>query len=210
VRKVSVLLLSPKITIHYPRTRGIALSALFATLLSIFSVISLPIPVSPVPITLQVLVVFLIVTLLGPYFGAFACVVYLLFGSIGLPVFAGASGGPGVLFGPLGGYLVAFPLCALVGGSIARNRASSKKIDALRVVIATVVSLAIIYSIGVVWLAESLKLNLVQGFEVGAVPFIPVDVAKAVFAVPMSMYFRWARADLPVNNNQKISQRLKN
>ena len=109
-----------------------------------------------------------------------------------------------MLFGPLGGYLVAFPLCALIGGSIARDRASTKKMDALRVIIATAVSLAIIYSIGVVWLTASLKLSFAQGFAVGAVPFIPVDAAKAVFAVPISMYFRWAGPDLPVNNNQKI------
>src|SRR5579864_6158540 len=126
-------MLPAKTTPHYSRTRGIALSALFATLLAIFSLISLPLPFSPVPITLQVLVVFLTINLLGPYFGTLACIVYLLFGSIGLPVFAGGTAGPGVLLGPLGGYLFAFPLAALIGGSIVRKRARSKRRDALQV-----------------------------------------------------------------------------
>ncbi|MFI5419510.1 MAG: biotin transporter BioY [Nitrososphaerales archaeon] len=194
-------MLSTKIKLRYPKTRGIALSALFATLLAIFSVLSIPLPFSPVPITLQVLVVFLIVNLLGPYYGTLATGVYLLFGFIGLPVFAGGSGGPAALFGPLGGYLFAFPLSALIGGAIAGKRSSSKKRDAARVVFATTAALITIYLVGVGWLAESLKLTLSQGFAVGAAPFIPIDVAKAVLAVPLSMYFRWSRADLPVHSS---------
>jgi biotin transport system substrate-specific component len=192
-------LLPPKTTLQYSRTRGIALSALFATLLAIFSLISIPLPLSPVPITLQVLVVFITINLLGPYFGTLACVVYLLFGSIGLPVFADGTAGPGVLFGPLGGYLFAFPLAALIGGSIVRKRAKSRRRDALQVIVATAISLGIIYFVGVIWLAEYLKVSLAQGFTLGAVPFIPVDAAKAVLAVPVSMYFRWSRADLPIH-----------
>ena len=109
------------------------------------------------------------------------------------------TGGPGVLLGPLRGYLFAFPLCALEGGAIARKRAASKKMDAVHVVLATAVALAIIYFVGVMWLAASLKLTLAQGFAAGAVPFIPIDVAKAIFALPLAIYFRWARADLPVH-----------
>ena len=185
---------------RYPKTRGIALSALFATLLAIFSLVSIPLPFSPVPITLQVLVVFLIVNLLGPYYGSLACTVYLLFGLIGLPVFAGGSGGPAALFGPLGGYLFAFPLSALIGGAIAGRRSSLKKKDLARVVIATAVALALIYFVGVLWLVVSLKLTLGQGFAAGAAPFIPVDLAKAVLAVPLAMYFRRSRSDLPVHS----------
>ncbi len=192
-------MLPAKTTPHYSRTRGISLSALFATLIAIFSLITIPLPFSPVPITLQVLVVFLIVNLLGPYFGTLACIIYLLFGSIGLPVFAGATAGPAVIFGPLGGYLVAFPLAALMGGSLVRKRAKTKKSDTWRVVLATAISLAIIYFVGVVWLSEFYNWSLTQGFEAGALPFIPIDGAKAVLAVPVSVYFRWARTDLPIH-----------
>ncbi len=94
---------------------------------------------------------FLIVNLLGPVYGTLACVVYLLFGAIGLPVFAGGSGGPAALIGPLGGYLLAFPLSALIGGFVSGRRASSKKGDVVRVALATAISLILTYLIGVVW-----------------------------------------------------------
>ena len=186
-------------TRSYPRTKGIALTALFATLLAIFSLVSIPIPISPVPVTLQVLIVFIIVNLLGPFYGTLACAVYLLFGSIGLPVFAGGSAGPAALFGPFGGYLFAFPVSALIGGAISGRRSHSKKSDTIRVVIATSISLIIIYLMGVIWLSESSKISVTQAFVLGAAPFIPVDVAKAFLAVPLSIYFRWSRADLPIH-----------
>jgi biotin transport system substrate-specific component len=141
----------------------------------------------------------MIVNLLGPYYGTLACGVYLLLGSIGLPVFAGGGAGPAVLFGPLGGYLFAFPLSALIGGAISGKRVQSKKKDAVCVAIATAVSLIIIYLVGPIWLSESLGISLDRAFVVGALAFIPVDAAKAFLAVPLSLYFRWSRNDLPVH-----------
>lgn len=186
---------SPK----YPRTRGLALSALFAVLLSAFSLLT--VPLSPVPITLQVFMVFLIVNLLGSYYGTISILLYLLLGAVGIPVFAGFSGGIPVLLGPTGGYLFAFPLCALFGGVISGNVSPSPRKDAVRVIAACAVSLLIIYMLGPLWLwfYEGGKMSPSLALGVGALPFIPFDVAKGVFAVPLSLYFRRTRNDLPVH-----------
>ena len=98
------------------RTRILAACAVTTALLAVMSWVALPLPVSPVPVTLQTLGVYLAGGLLGPRWGAVAVVAYLLLGLCGVPVFAGAEAGPGVFVGPKGGYLVGFlPAAALAG-----------------------------------------------------------------------------------------------
>lgn len=191
----------------YPKTRGLALSALFAVLLSTFSLIALPVPGSPVPVTLQVFMVFIIVNLLGSYYGALACLLYLLLGAIGLPVFAGGTSGVATLIGPLGGFLFAFPLAAVCGGLISGKVSSSRSGEISRVVAACAISLVLIYLIGPLWLAEIGKLGIVKGYIAGAMPFIPFDIAKGVFAVPIALYFRRIRTGLPVQWNRSLQRK---
>ena len=193
----------------YSKTRGLALSALFAVLLSVFSLISLPLPFSAVPVTLQVFMIYLIVNLLGSYYGTISCLLYLLLGAIGLPVFAGGSGGIAVLIGPLGGYLFAFPLSALLGGAISGKVSPTRRRDAMLVIIASAVSLSLIYLIGPLWLWFSLgsKITLSGAYATGALPFIPFDIAKGVFAVPIALYFRRVRNDLPVHRKTNQTQK---
>src|SRR5438477_6204250 len=98
----------------YPRSRGIALAATFAALISVVSPISIPLgPLTPVPITLQVFIVYLAIALLGPWYGTLSMAIYLLLGAAGLPVFAWLSGGGSTLFGYEGGYLFGFAAACL-------------------------------------------------------------------------------------------------
>src|SRR2546428_6771356 len=107
----------------YPRSRGIALAATLAALISVASPINIPLgPITPVPITLQVFFVYLAGALLGARYGALSMVIYLVLGAVGLPVFAGLSFGTAVLLGYTGGYLFAFPISSLLGGYLARRR----------------------------------------------------------------------------------------
>jgi biotin transport system substrate-specific component len=193
----------------YPKTRGLALSASFAVVLAIFSLIIIPLPITPVPITLQVLAVFLIISLLGPYYGSLSCLVYLFFGAVNLPVFAGGTFGVASILGPLGGYLISFPIAALVGGLVSRNVPSSRKSDLYRVVASYVVALLIIYSIGSFWLMEYLHLSLVKALVSGTIPFIIIDAVKAVVATPIVVRLRASRFDLPVSRVPKMSAPLK-
>lgn len=186
-------------TASYPRSRGLAISATFAALISVSALVSIPItPITPVPITLQVLAIYLTTTILGPVYGALACIIYLMMGAANLPVFAGGSSGVGVLLGPFGGYLFSYPIAAFVGGLVSRTRSTSRRGDMIRVSLSCLVAIAIIYAMGVVWLSVYFGYDLYKGLLFGAVPFVPVDALKAVVAVPIALRVRWTRAFLPI------------
>ena len=98
------------------RAAVMARVALMAALTAVGAQISIPLPFTPVPFTLQVPMVVLSGLLLGVRYGALSQVVYLLLGAIGLPVFAKFSAGLGIILGPTGGYLVSYPFAAAVAG----------------------------------------------------------------------------------------------
>jgi len=184
----------------YPRSRGIALAATLAALISVASPINIPLdPITPVPITLQVFFVYLAGALLGARYGALSMVIYLVLGAVGIPVFSGPASGPAVFFGFSGGYLFAFPVASLLGGYVARRRPATRRGDTIRVSLSALLSLLVIYVIGVVWLSYYLGLSLLNGVLAGAVPFIPLDLLKAVVAVPIAVRLRWSTLQLPVN-----------
>ena len=95
------------------RTREIVLVGMFAAVLAVISQISLPMP-SGVPITVQVFGVALVGAVLGYKLGFLATVVYILIGAAGLPVFANFHGGIASLTGMSGGYILAWPVMALL------------------------------------------------------------------------------------------------
>src|SRR4029453_10350864 len=104
-------------------SRVVAIGILgFAAALAVASQIAVPIPGTPVPITLQPLVVVLAGMWLGPVAGAASMVLYLLAGATGLPLFS-PHGAPGIarFVGPTGGYLFAYPVAAFVAGSLSRR-----------------------------------------------------------------------------------------
>lgn len=184
----------------YSRSRGIALAATFTALISVTSPISIPLgPLTPVPITLQVFLVYLAASLLGAWYGGLSMLIYLGLGAMGLPVFAGQSGGVAVLFGFTGGYLFGFLVGAFLGGLVARRRSSTQSRDTVKLIISALVVLTVIYVMGVLWLSYSLGLSLNDAVLSGAVPFIPVDLLKAVVAIPIGVRLRWSSLQLPVN-----------
>ena len=101
------------------RVRALALCGMMAALLAVLSFLTIPLPFSPVPLSLQTLAVLLAGGLLGRLWGPVAVAVYLALGLAGLPVFAGGAGGIGELLGPRGGYLVGFVLAAFIMGMAA-------------------------------------------------------------------------------------------
>jgi biotin transport system substrate-specific component len=179
----------------YPRSRGIALAATFAALISVFSPVS--VPIGPVPITLQVFIVYLALALLGPLYGTLSMLIYLFLGLVGLPVFAGFGSGSAVLLGPTGGYLFAYPLAGLFGGLIARGRASTRGRDTTKVALGCLAGIALIYTLGAAWL--SLFIGAEPAIAGGVVPFVPIDLLKAVVAVPLAVGLRWSPLQLPIN-----------
>ena len=96
------------------KLKQLVLTGLFAAFTAVCAIITIPLPVTLVTINLALLAVFLTGALLpkGAALGAQA--VYLLLGLVGVPVFAGFAAGPGILMGPTGGYLIAYPVMAFL------------------------------------------------------------------------------------------------
>ena len=153
----------------------------FAAALAAASQVALPIPGTPVPLTLQPLVVVVAGLWLGPVAGAASMVLYLVAGAAGLPVFA-PFGAPGVarLFGPTGGYLWAYPIAAWVAGAIGARR-SAFWWRAL----ACAAGIATIHLGGVAQLAV-LTGSLGRAATLGTLPFLLNDVVKALVGALLS------------------------
>lgn len=128
-------------------------AAMFAALTAAVAWFKIPLPFTPVPITLQTLLVLLSGAVLGAYYGALAMIIYLLLGAIGLPVFAGGSSGIGVLLGPTGGYLFSYPIAAFVIGKMTKSKKISVIIKYLSFVVilimVSIVAFDAIFNIGI-------------------------------------------------------------
>ncbi len=132
-------------------TRDIALVAAFAALISASAYIgAIPVGSAGVPITLQTLTVMLAGCILGPLRGFSAVTLYLALGAVGLPVFAEHSSGIGVFSGPSGGYLIAFPLAAALGGFLVKYVARERRTRALVVFACSITaSILVIHLLGI-------------------------------------------------------------
>jgi biotin transport system substrate-specific component len=153
----------------------------FAAAVAAASQIAIPLPLTPVPITLQPMLVILAGMWLGPVAGAASMLVYLAAGAVGLPVFT-PFGAPGIarFLGPTGGYLIAYPAAAFVAGSLAA-RATNFATRWL----AAVAGIAVIYVGGIAQLSV-LSGNIGRAMQVGVAPFALLDVVKAFVAAAIS------------------------
>ena len=124
--------------------RDMAYVAIFAVTIAICSWISIP---TTVPFTLQTFAVFLAVGVLGGRRGTFAVLVYILLGAVGLPVFAGFSGGIGVVLGSTGGYIVGFLFTALIMWAMEKVPGNRTVV----MIISMVLGLLACYAFGTVW-----------------------------------------------------------
>ena len=108
------------------KLKGMVFAALFAALTGAVAWFKIPLPFTPVPITLQTLMVLLSGAMLGAYYGALSMIIYLILGAIGFPVFAGGGFGVGALLGPSGGYLFSYPVAAFVIGKMLEKKNLNK------------------------------------------------------------------------------------
>jgi len=148
-------------------------------------------PFWPVPMTLQVLACLTLAGMFGGRLAGAMIGLYLLEGALGLPVFANAPArgvGLAYLVGPTGGYLAGFLIAAIVAGAwIHRGR-----LAVLPTVLKMLAGLAIIYGLGVVWLAQFTGWQSVMA--VGVLPFLVGDVIKVLLAAALSIAVaRWRR-----------------
>ena len=160
-----------------------AAAVLFATVATIAAAqVSIPLPFTPVPFTLQPMVVLLAGAALGSRLGLTSQLCYLALGVMSLPVFAASPVLPqGVarLLGPTGGYLMSYPLAALVTGYLAQRGLDRRYFTS---VIAMAAGLAIVFTCGVLWLAFGAHAGLTAAVSTGLIPFIPADIVKLLLA----------------------------
>jgi biotin transport system substrate-specific component len=153
----------------------------FAAAVAAASQIAIPLPFTPVPFTLQPMLVVLAGLMLGPVAGAASMTLYLVAGAIGLPVFT-PLGAPGLarFLGPTGGYLLAYPAAAWLSGTIAtRSPRYAQR------AFAAVAGIAVIYLGGVAQLAI-LNQGVVRALQLGVLPFAALDLVKAFVAAAIS------------------------
>ena len=143
------------------------------------------IPLYPVPVTGQTLVVLLIGMTYGPRLGGITIAAYLFEGAIGLPVFAGGAAGVAVLMGPTAGYLFGFLLAAIAMGYLAERGTGRTVVSTIA---AMVIGNCVIYLCGALWLANFIGFG--QAIAAGVLPFLYGDALKLVVAAGL-MPWAW-------------------
>lgn len=166
------------VTAKSSKTKELTLIGLMAAVMCIMGPFSIPLPFSPVPISLTNFAIYLAVYVLGMKRGTISFLVYLALGAVGLPVFSSFSGGLAKLAGPTGGYLIGFIFLALIQGFLMEKFEYKTAYTVLGMVLGTLVC----YAFGTVWLAGQLNLTFTAALGVGVIPYLPGDTVKIILA----------------------------
>ena len=187
--------------------------ALMSAVLCVISPFTIPIPMSPVPLSLATFAVYFSAILFGAKRSAGCVLIYLLLGMVGLPVFSGFSGGVGVLLGPTGGYLIGYVPCALLVGCLGRGKkeGSGKEFTRsfaqsaighfverkfVKYVLAMIIGTFACYIFGTMWFLLVMKgsYTITQALLVCVVPYLFFDfikiLAAAAIAEPVGQVLR--------------------
>lgn len=156
------------------KTKMMILCALFAALTAVCSMISIPLPFTPVPINLATLSVFLAGGLLGSRYGFLSQLVYVILGAVGLPVFHNFSGGFGIITGPTGGYIIGYAAAAWLIGFLAEKTGRGF----YRNIIGMAAGLAVCYGLGTLWFMVLTSTGLAAALMLCVVPFLIGDAVK--------------------------------
>lgn len=166
-------------TASLPSIHRLVWTALMAALTAVGGIIAIPVgPISPVPITLQTMFVSLAGFILGPRGGAFAMVLYMVAGILGLPVFAGGKAGLAVFMGPTGGFLLGFVPAAILCGFAKSDPVKPFVVLFLFAAMATALTLLL----GTIQLAAVLKISVYKAMAVGVFPYLPGAIIKCAGA----------------------------
>lgn len=164
--------------LHQSTWARVLAALVFAVATAVSARVSVPLPFSPVPLTLQVLVVVLSGYALGAWGGLLAQGLYLQAVLLGAPLTASGLGGPAALVGPTAGYLIAFPVAAFAAGWLSRR---GRRFRALWRLAGGMAAVVVIHAGGAAWLSGYVG-GLERAWALGVVPFIGVDALKVVIA----------------------------
>jgi biotin transport system substrate-specific component len=141
--------------------------------------VSIPLPFTPVPLTLQTFAVLGGAAALGAERAVIAQGLYVGLAWLGLPILAEHKGGSAVVLGATGGYLVGFVIASYLVGRMAQRGASRNVLDT---VAAFVVGSLAIYVVGVGWLSHAYGMTMRDAIAAGMIPFLIGDFIKALAA----------------------------
>jgi len=175
---------------------------MFSAIISVCAIISLPLPITPVPISLATLGVMIAGSVLGSVDGMFSVAVYILLGVAGLPVFGGMKSGPNVISGPTGGFIIGYLVMAFICGLIPKlfkkNNGMLFKDIAIQA-ISMAASNIVLYLFGSFWFKVYAKTSLFGTFAACVLPFLIGDAVKiassAVIVVKLERIFKQKRAN---------------
>ena len=160
------------------KTHVITYTAISAAVLCVLGPLTFPLPFSPVPVSLIQIGLYTSVFVLGTKMAILSLTMYIFLGMMGLPVFAGFGGGPAVLAGPTGGYLIGYFFLILISGLFI-----DKGNGNLTILLGMVAGTIACYAFGTVWLAISTGRTFYEAMLIGVAPYIIPDIAKAVLSL---------------------------
>ncbi|WRS27260.1 biotin transporter BioY [Oscillospiraceae bacterium MB08-C2-2] len=155
-------------------TRDLCLIGIFTAFTCAMAQVTIPLPL--IPMTMQTFCIPFVGIVLGSKRGAFSALVYALLGAVGLPVFAGFTGGLGIVFGPTGGFILSFPLMALLAGIGAEKGGKVWLWSGL--VLGAVVN----YLCGMFMFSAVTGLGLAAAFAKAVLPFLPTAAIKILLS----------------------------
>ncbi len=162
----------------------VALALGFACLTGILAQLRFYLPYTPVPVTGQVFAVLLSGVILGKWYGGLSQGFYALIGALGVPWFSDAKSGLAVLMGVTGGYIIGFIIASLVIGWFTDMYVKSRSF--IRLFGVMLLGIAVIYLAGVIQLSFVLGVGTQKAIELGALPFIGVDIYKALIGAAIA------------------------
>lgn len=164
--------------------RQMAVIALMTAVTCVIAPFSLPI--GPVPVSLGSFAIYLSVCVLGWKRATISCLIYLLLGLVGVPVFTGWQAGPAKVFGPTGGYLLGYLMVTVAAGLLMELFRHKLWGD----IIALILGTALLYGAGSLWLAYQAHMTFMEALWEGVILFIPGDLIKMAAAVLVGSQIR--------------------
>ena len=161
-------------------TKDMVLCAVFAAVLCVFSIIT--VPVGEIPITLGVFGVLFTAVVLGAKKSFMSVLVFILIGAAGMPVFSGMKGGAGVILGPTGGYITSYIFMALIAGAAASKTKENPAGMLIRFA-ACIISVLVCYLLGTMQFVLVSGNTFLQALAICVYPFVAFDLLKSAAAV---------------------------
>lgn len=161
--------------------------AVSTAIIVVMAQISIPMPLG-VPMTMQTFAITFVSIILGAKNSAIASLIYVLLGSIGIPVFANFSGGFDKVIEPTGGFIISFPIMAfIIGLGMDYYMKNNSRIS---IILGTLCGTILNYVIGIMWFCFAMNSSFKVGFEACVLPFIPTAILKAILAISIGLPVR--------------------